>query len=127
VATLLLVDDDLVVRELLYDVLSGNFECHTAERPEQALEYLEAESYDVVLTDISMPSLGGLEIIKRITQRNPTTPVIIISGRPVADQEEFIRAGAFAFLYEAVSVGGNRRCGRSGNQSSAAAHPGAEC
>ncbi len=79
-ATLLLVDDDRAVRETLCAVLSQTYECHTADRAEQALEYLEVETYDVVLTDISMPGLSGVKILERVRHCAPATPVIIISG-----------------------------------------------
>lgn len=97
-ATLLIIDDDSFVRDTLHDLFSGTHECHTADRAEQALEYLEFETYDVVLTDISMPGLGGLEVLKRITERHPTTPVIVISGQPDADSESLLRLGAFDFF-----------------------------
>ncbi len=97
-ATLLLVDDDRVVRETLCEVLSQTYECHTADRAEQALEYLEVENYDVVLTDISMPGLSGREILKRVKQHDPITPVIIITGTASEEKEEFLERGAFAFF-----------------------------
>ena len=100
-ATLLLVDDDRVVRETLCEVLSQTYECHTADRAEQALEYLEVENYDVVLTDISMPGLGGEEILRRVKQRDPTTPVIIITGTAGEEKEELLAAvWSFTFLSE---------------------------
>ena len=100
-ATLLLVDDDRVVRETLCEVLRHNYECHTADRAEQALEYLEVENYDVVLTDISMPGLGGEEILRRVKQRDPTTPVIIITGTAGEEKEELLAAvWSFTFLSE---------------------------
>jgi len=66
--------------------------------PKQALEYLEFESYDVVLTDISMPGLGGLEVLRRITQRHTTTPVIVISGQVDAIRMIFWRWELSTFL-----------------------------
>jgi DNA-binding NtrC family response regulator len=95
-ATLLLIDDDSLIRGILYDLFSAAHECHTADRAEQALEYLEIETYDAVLTDISMPGLGGVEILKRITQRHPTTPVIVISGKMQENVEALLAMGAFA-------------------------------
>jgi len=98
VATLLIIDDDNYVRGTLHDLFSVAHECHTADRAEQALEYLEFETYDVVLTDLSMPGLGGLEVLKRITERLPTTPVIVISGQLDADREALLALGAFDFF-----------------------------
>src|ERR1700730_5688971 len=97
-ATLLLIDDDSLIRDILYDLLSAAHECHTADRAEQALEYLEIETYDAVLTDISMPGLGGVEILKRITQRHPTTPVIVIAGKMQENVEALLAMGAFAYF-----------------------------
>ena len=97
-ATLLIIDDDNYVRDTLQDLFSGTHECHTADRAEQALEYLEFENYDVVLTDISMPGLGGLEVLRRITERHTTTPVIVISGQVDAHKDDLLALGAFDFF-----------------------------
>lgn len=98
-ATLLIVDDDNNVRETLHDLLAETHECHTADRAEQALAYLEVQSYDAVLTDISMPGLSGREILKRIQDKHPATPVIVISGvSDKEDAEELIESGAFAYF-----------------------------
>ena len=98
-ATLLIVDDDTTIRETLAELLSGSNECHTADRAEQALAYLEVENYDVVLTDISMPGLSGREVLKRVHEKHPATPVIVISGDPNAEAaSELLAMGAFAYL-----------------------------
>ena len=98
-ATLLIVDDDNAIRETLHDLLAETYECHMADRAEQALAYLELESYDAVLTDISMPGLSGREILKRIQEQHPATPVIVISGNSEeAAAKELLRLGAFAYI-----------------------------
>ena len=97
-ATLLLIDDDALIRDMLYELLSPSHECHTADRAEQALEYLEIESYDVVVTDIAMPGLSGIDILQRIRERHPSTPVIVISGKAGAYENALIEMGAFAYL-----------------------------
>lgn len=98
-ATVLIVDDDNAIRETLAELLSSSHECHTADRAEQALAYLEVEDYDVVLTDIAMPGLSGREVLKSVQEKHPATPVIIISGNPNADAaEEWLASGAFAYL-----------------------------
>jgi len=98
-ATLLIVDDDTNIREVLEELFGQAHECHTADRAEQALAYLELETYDAVITDIAMPGLGGEELLKRVQEKTPTTPVIVISG--VADREaakKLLEMGAFAFF-----------------------------
>src|SRR2546425_3372919 len=96
-ATLLLIDDDHAVRQMLDMLFSRSHECHTADRAEQALEYLEVQSYDVVITDISMPGLGGVEFLRHIKQRH-AIPVIVISGRADKYEDIVLRMGAFAFF-----------------------------
>ena len=66
---------------------------------------LQADEYDVVLTDISMPGLSGLELLGHVRQKFPDTPVIIISG--IGDQEHaqgLIKIGAFDFLLKPFSL-----------------------
>jgi len=98
-ATLLIVDDDTLIRETLHELFSTDHECHTADRAEQALAYLDIENYDAVITDISMPGLSGREILKYVQAKQSTTPVIVISGKPDgADGESFVGMGAFAYI-----------------------------
>ena len=98
-ATLLIVDDDNLIRDTLHEVLSASHECHTADRAEQALAYLDIETYDAVVTDISMPGLTGRQLLNYIQAKHTTTPVIVISGMSDArDAEEILAAGAFAYF-----------------------------
>ena len=98
-ATLLIVDDDNLVRDTLHELLSPSHECHTADRAEQALAYLDIETYDAVLTDISMPGLSGRELLSYIQVKHAATPVIVISGQSnESDAKELIAAGAFAYF-----------------------------
>ena len=98
-ATLLIVDDDSLIRDTLHELFSETHECHTADRAEQALAYLDVETYDVVLTDIAMPELSGRELLKQIQAKHPATPVIVISGLSnEADARALMDLGAFAYF-----------------------------
>jgi DNA-binding NtrC family response regulator len=98
-ATLLIVDDDSLIRDTLHDLFCDTHECHTADRAEQALAYLDVETYDVVLTDIAMPELSGRELLKQIQVNHPATPVIVISGLSnEADARALMDLGAFAYF-----------------------------
>jgi DNA-binding NtrC family response regulator len=102
---ILVVDDDDTIRDTLYELLSEEYVCQTAETAEQAFARLEADAYDVVLTDISMPGLSGVELLGHIRQRFPATPVIIISG--IDDREHaqgLIKLGAFDFLMKPFTL-----------------------
>ena len=98
-ATILIVDDDDALRGILFEVLSENHTCHTASTAEEAWQYLEVETYDAIVTDIAMPGLDGVGLLKRTQLLDLKTPVIIISGKgsgPLADQ--LLALGAFAYL-----------------------------
>src|SRR5215510_2248885 len=98
-ADILVVDDDDVIRETLHELLSADYSCQTADTAEEALAKLEAQRFDVVLTDISMPGLNGTELLNRVVESYPGTPVIIISGHSDQDQaQRLIDRGAFDFL-----------------------------
>ena len=104
-ARVLVVDDDDAIRDTLYELLSEEYLCQTAETAEKAFARLEADSYDVVLTDISMPGLSGLELLGHIRQKFPNTPVIMISG--IGDHEHaqgLIKLGAFDFLLKPFTL-----------------------
>ena len=98
-ADILVVDDDDVIRDTLCELLSLEHSCEMTGTAEDALAKLQARSFDVVLTDISMPGLSGMELLNRVLQLYPGTPVIVISG--VSDQEQaqsLISQGAFDYL-----------------------------
>ena len=98
-SSVLIVEDDVIVRELLFELFSEEHSCRTAEKAEQALTLLDSVRFDVVITDISMPGMGGLELLGHIRQRWPETSVIVVSG--IRDQEYakgLVRMGAFDYL-----------------------------
>ena len=105
-ADILVVDDDDVIRDTLCELLSAAYSCQTADTAEEALTKLQAQRFDVVLTDISMPGLSGKELLSRVVQLYPGTPVIIISG--VADQEQaesLMSLGASDYLLKPFRLG----------------------
>jgi DNA-binding NtrC family response regulator len=98
-AEILVVDDDDVIRDTLWELLSLEHACQTADTAEAALAKLEAQTFDVVLTDISMPGLSGKELLTSVLEMHPGTPVIMISG--LSDQEQaqsLLSLGAFDYL-----------------------------
>jgi two-component system response regulator AtoC len=97
-ATLLIVDDDTLIRETLRSLLIENHECHTADRAEQALAFLEFENYDAILTDLAMPGLSGRELLEHVKKTQPGTPVIVISGMSGDEESELLQLGAYAYF-----------------------------
>jgi putative two-component system response regulator len=96
---LLIVDDEPLVRNVLSDLLSESYECVTAASAEAALEQVSSGRFKVVLSDIEMGGMTGLEMLPRVKRASPETAVVMISG--VANIEAAIgamRAGAFDFV-----------------------------
>ena len=78
---LLLVDDEAGIRKVLSLSLSDNgYQVFTAENGEQALEIFQREAPPIVLTDIKMPGMDGIELLQKIKHQNPDTEVIMITG-----------------------------------------------
>ena len=98
-ADILIVDDDEVIRDTLKELLSEHYVCKTAGTADEAFARLAEKPYDLVLTDISMPGISGLELLGRVLELYPKMPVIVVSG--ISDQEHvqgLIKLGAFDFL-----------------------------
>ncbi len=96
---ILVVDDDDIIRDTLCELFSQDHTCHSADTAEAALAKLEAQAFDVVLTDVSMPGLSGSDLLNRVVQLYPGTPVIIVSG--LSDEEQaqsLIGRGAFDYV-----------------------------
>ena len=101
---ILIVDDEplirLNLRALLEDLGYGVAE---AENGRRALECLDALQPDLVLTDLRMPEMGGLELISALKERAPGLPVMVISGTgSVADAIAAVRLGAWDYLTKPV-------------------------
>lgn len=96
----LVVDDEPQILDLLTEFLkSQGHSIRVAGNREQALDLLQQESFDVVLTDLKMPRLGGLELLQVIKLAYPVLPVIIITGYPsFEDAVEAMRKGAADFI-----------------------------
>jgi CheY-like chemotaxis protein len=80
-ARILLVDDDPWVRQLFNDCLTGfGHEVHAVENGATALARLETEHYDVVLTDLVMAGMSGLEVAEMVRALHPAIPIIVTTG-----------------------------------------------
>ncbi|HHK0522566.1 TPA: two-component system response regulator RssB [Pseudomonas aeruginosa] len=99
-ATLLIIDDDEVVRESLAAYLEdSNFKVLQALNGLQGLQIFESEQPDLVICDLRMPQIDGLELIRRIRQTASETPIIVLSGASVmSDAVEALRLGAADYL-----------------------------
>src|SRR3989441_8138319 len=96
---ILIVDDEESVRNLFADYLDESYSCVTAADAYDALERLSREPFALVLSDIQMPGLGGIELLRKIIERYPDTAVIMISGVDRTQRViDAIRVGASDYL-----------------------------
>jgi len=97
--TILIVDDELEITSILSDLFSGQFECATAGSAEEALVRLADASFDLVVSDITMPGMSGLDMIPHIKSNSPDTVVVMISGMQTVESAiEALRVGAFDYV-----------------------------
>ena len=99
-ATLLIIDDDDVVRASLAAYLEDSgFKVLQANNGLQGLEVFQQEGPDLMICDLRMPQVDGLELIRRINALGVEVPVIVVSGAGVMnDAVEALRLGAADYL-----------------------------
>jgi DNA-binding NtrC family response regulator len=99
VPSLLLVDDDATLLDVLFELFSQEHSCDTAATAEGAFELLSSKEYDLVITDISMPGMSGEVLLGYVKTNSPGTPVIFISGSKDRELAQRLRVkGAAGFL-----------------------------
>jgi two-component system, cell cycle response regulator CpdR len=78
---ILYVEDNPVVREITYELLSADQRQIVAfGSAEEALAAFDAQAFDVLITDVSLPVMSGLDLVRNVLAKNPRLPVIIASG-----------------------------------------------
>ena len=99
-ARLLIADDDEAVRSVLREFLSADYECESAASAEEALALLsEGEGFQLIVSDVAMEGMSGIEMIPRVLERSPDTLIVMISGSQDAESAiEAMRAGAFDYI-----------------------------
>ncbi len=107
---ILVVDDEPSVRDALALIFKAQFEVLTAQDGEDALGAVEREHPDLILLDMSMPKLGGLEVMRRLKERSERVPVIMLTGGgEVRTAINAIKAGADDFIHKPFDVSELRR------------------
>lgn len=103
---ILVIDDERAIRNTLKDVLEyEKYEVDLAEDGPKGLEMFPANNYDIVLCDIKMAKMDGIEVLARIMEISRDTPVIMISGHGNIDTAvESIKKGAYDFLEKPLDL-----------------------
>ena len=102
----LIVDDEAAIRRALRPPLMElGFQIAEASRGEEALQLLRASSYDVVLLDINMPGIGGIETLRRIRAFAPRLPVLMVTVRDGEEEKvEALELGADDYITKPFSI-----------------------
>ncbi len=105
-ARILIIDDEKSIRRSLSEILE--YEKHkteTAEHAMRAFELLKDTAFDVILCDIKMPEIDGIEALPKLLEMQPDVPIIMLSGHGNIDTAvETIKLGAFDFLEKPVDL-----------------------
>ena len=89
--TILVVDDDELVLASVRDTLESlGYQVHTATDGRRGLRQFDAVQPDLVISDIVMPEMEGIEFVRELRRRNPDTPLVVMSGHPLG--KGFLRA-----------------------------------
>ena len=103
-ASILIIDDVEQIRRLLGELLTDH-ECVLAASAEDAWSVLQTRVFDLVLSDINMPGMSGLDLVPQILERSPDTVVVMISGEPgIESAIEALRAGAFDYISKPIDI-----------------------
>ncbi len=96
---LLIVDDEVEVRGVLHELLDDAYECVEAASAEEALAQLRETNYELVISDITMSGMTGLEMIPHVKVASPDTVIVMISGMQTIESAiNALRLGAFDYL-----------------------------
>jgi two-component system cell cycle response regulator len=99
----LVVDDSRFHRELARDVLAGRAEVVCCEGATQALAALEQGAFDLVISDLTMPELSGLDLLERVQRRLPGSEFVIVTANATVDSAvHALRKGATDYLQKPV-------------------------
>ena len=108
---IMVIDDNEWIRDTLKQLLArSGYQVDVADNGRVGINKLKSKRYDVVLTDIQMPEMDGIELLKQIKEYDPTIPVVMITGFPTVDTAiQAMRQGASDFItkpfrYEQINM-----------------------
>lgn len=77
---MLIVDDSATMRNMIKAVVQEmGHQCHTAQDGEKAFKLCQAQQFDLIITDINMPNMDGIELIRLIRESHNATPILVIT------------------------------------------------
>jgi signal transduction histidine kinase len=103
---ILIVDDEEPIRRVFASCLGERYTCVTAADAQEALLRIVSEPFALVLTDVQMPGLNGIELLRKLTEHFPDTAVIMVSGIDRTQRVlDAVRLGAYDYLIKPCDLG----------------------
>jgi diguanylate cyclase (GGDEF)-like protein len=98
-AQVLIVDDEAEIRDVLHEFLSESYQCIAVNSAEAALELIATKKFDLIISDIAMERMSGLEMVPQILEVAPETIILMVSGqRTIESAIAAMHAGAFDYI-----------------------------
>lgn len=106
-ARLLIVDDEVELMRALCDALAPHgYDLTGVSDPKQALEAIQSNAYDLLLTDLMMPEIDGIQLLKQAMEHDPNMVAIIMTGQgTISTAVEAMKSGAFDYILKPFKVG----------------------
>ncbi len=103
---ILVIDDEKSIRNTLKEILSyEKYDVHEAPDGMEGIKMAEKDKYDVILCDIKMPKMDGLETLEKLQEKNADVPVVMISGHGTIDTAvEALKKGAFDYISKPLDL-----------------------
>ncbi len=103
---ILIIDDEKSIRNTLKEILAyEHYEVHEAPDGIEGIKIAEKEKYDLILCDIKMPKMDGMEVLEKLMEKNNDVPVVMISGHGTIDTAvEAIKKGAFDYISKPLDL-----------------------
>ncbi|HED09505.1 MAG TPA: sigma-54-dependent Fis family transcriptional regulator [Caldithrix abyssi] len=104
--TVLIVDDDDDLREIVKETLDNDaYEVYDADSGDKALKLMEENSYDLIISDLMMPGIKGLDLLKKVKEHYPQTGVLLMSAYGTIETAvDAMKEGAFDFITKPFSI-----------------------
>jgi len=102
----LMVDDEIELVQTIVERLNmRDIDAHGVTSGDEALEQIERGTFDVVVIDVKMPGLGGIQLMRMIRERNPEQQMVLLTGHgSTQDAEEGMRLGAFDYVMKPIRL-----------------------
>ncbi len=102
---ILIVDDEPLIRESLYEILRiDGYKAHMAQSGEEAVDIVRSEKMDIVVADMKLPKMNGLELLDQLKKENPDIEVILITGfGTIESAVEAMKKGAYDYITKPIN------------------------